>query len=45
MSGSILTPEQRDALLAVMRGRKVEALRVRRANALVALDDGTGGPR
>jgi len=25
MSGNILTPEERDALLAVMRGRKVEA--------------------
>ena len=42
MSGNILTPEQRGALLAVMRGRKVEALKVRRANALVALDDGNG---
>jgi len=36
MSGNILTPEERDALLAVMRGRKVEALKVRRANAPVA---------
>jgi len=43
MSGNILTPEQRDALLAVMRGRRVEALKVRRANAPVAPgDDGNG---
>ncbi len=40
MSGNILTPEERGALLAVMRGRKVEALKVRRANALVAPGDG-----
>ncbi len=40
MSGNILTPEQRDALPAVMRGRKVEALKVRRANAPVAPGDG-----
>ncbi len=39
-AGSILTSAERDALLAVMRGRKVAALKVRRANALVALDDG-----
>jgi len=45
MSGNILTPEERDALLAVMRGRKVEALKVRRANAPVAPGDGNGvGP-
>ena len=42
MSGNILTPERRGALLAVMRGRKAGALKVRRANALVALDDGNG---
>ncbi len=40
MSGSILTPEERDALLAVMRGRRAGALKVRRANALVAPGDG-----
>ncbi len=42
MSGSILTPGQRHALLAVMRGRRAGALKVRRANALVAPGDGNG---
>ena len=37
---SFLTADERKALLNVMRKRKVEALKVRRANALVALDDG-----
>ncbi len=37
---SFLTADERKALLNVMRKRKVEALQVRRANALVALDDG-----
>ena len=41
-TGSILTAGEREALLAIMRGRRVEALKVRRANALVALDDGNG---
>ena len=40
MSGNILTPDQRAALPAIMRGRRVEALKVRRANALVAPGDG-----
>ncbi len=39
-TGSILSAGEREALLAIMRGRKVEALKVWRANALVALDDG-----
>ena len=37
---SFLTADEPKALLNVMRKRKVEALQVRRANALVALDDG-----
>ncbi len=45
MSGSILTPEQRGALLAVMRGRRAGALKVRRANALVAPGARPGPPR
>ncbi len=36
---SFLTADEPKALLNVMRKRKVEALQVRRANALVALDD------
>ncbi len=39
-TGCILTPDQRRALLAIMRGRKAGALKVRRANALVAPGDG-----
>ncbi len=39
-TGSILTAGEREALLAIMRVRKAGALKVRRANALVALDDG-----
>ena len=38
--GSLLPPDERKTLLDVMRKLKVEALKVRRANALVALDDG-----
>ncbi len=37
---SFLTADEPKALLNVMRKQKVEALQVRRANALVALDDG-----
>ena len=37
---SFLTADEPKALLNVRRKRKVEALQVRRANALVALDDG-----
>ncbi len=39
-TGSILTPDQRRALPAIMRVRKAGALKVRRANAPVAPGDG-----
>ena len=39
-AGSILTPEQRATLLGIMRKRKIEALRARRAHTLLLLDDG-----
>ncbi len=44
MSGtdSILTAGEREAFLAIMRGRKAGALKVRRADALVAPGDGNG---
>ena len=38
--GGFLTPEERTQLLDIMRKRKTEALRARRANVLLALDDG-----
>ncbi len=41
-TGCILTAGEREALLAIVRGRRAGALKVRRANALVALDDGNG---
>ncbi len=41
-TGCILSAGEREALLAIMRGRRVEALKVWRANALVAPGDGKG---
>ncbi len=41
-TGSILTAGEREALLAIVRGRRAGALKVRRANALVAPGDGNG---
>ncbi len=41
-TGSILSAGEREALLAIVRGRRAGALKVRRANALVAPGDGNG---